>query len=70
MYAASSVLTPKRQGELRANLRTITPYARDLPSNDRPVLLPEDVAALKGKPEAAVRAVLEILSCFPGSRIQ
>ena len=35
----------------------------------RPVLLPQDVIALKGNSEAAVRAVLEVASVFPSARI-
>ena len=34
----------------------------------RPVLQPADIEALVGKPEEAVRAVLEIAAIFPGSR--
>lgn len=36
----------------------------------RPVLLPEDVISLSQKPEAAVRAALDIAGVFPGSRVQ
>jgi hypothetical protein len=35
----------------------------------RPVLTPEDVARLRGKPEGAIRAVLNALAVFPGSRL-
>lgn len=35
----------------------------------RPVLLPEDLARLKGKSAAAIRAALEIFTVFPGSRV-
>ena len=40
---------------------------RDAP---RPVLRPADIAALRGKPEAAIRAVLEVAKVFPGARVQ
>ena len=35
----------------------------------RPVLTVEDTARLRGKPEAAVRALLEVAGAFPGSRV-
>ncbi len=35
-----------------------------------PVLLPEDVAALRGKGDEAIRAVLEVRRVFPGGTIQ
>ncbi len=35
----------------------------------RPVLLAEDVARLRGKPETAVRAVLLAAAVFPGARV-
>ena len=40
--------------------------ARGVP---RPVLLVEDVARLRGKPERAVRAVLQAAAVFPGVRV-
>lgn len=35
----------------------------------RPVLLPADIATLRGKPEAAIRAALEVARAFPGARV-
>ena len=55
-------LDPGMAAELRAEEQ-----ARETP---RPVLLPEDVAALRGKPEAMIRATLNVLAVFPGAQIQ
>ena len=69
-----AVLLSSRFGELWIALTE--PMAAVLQAEEtqrpepRPVLLPEDLAALKGKSEAAVRAVLDIAAVFPGSRIQ
>ena len=52
--------------EIAADLRT-EEAERPAP---RPVLLPEDVAALRGKSEAGIRVALEVAAAFPGSRIQ
>lgn len=38
-------------------------------TSPRPVLLASDVARLRGKPEAAIRAVLEVARAFPGARV-
>ena len=38
-------------------------------SNPRPVLLPEDVASLRGRPPEAVEAVLRVAAAFPGARV-
>ena len=35
----------------------------------RPVLLPSDIARLRGKSEAAVRAALEVARTLPGARV-
>ncbi len=35
----------------------------------RPVIVPEDVARLRGKSEEEVRAVLEVVAAFPGARV-
>ena len=35
----------------------------------RPVLMPEDIAALRGKSDAAIRAVLNVMATFPGSEV-
>jgi hypothetical protein len=35
----------------------------------RPVLLVGDVARLRGKPEAMIRAALEVARAFPGARV-
>lgn len=55
------VLDPCEAPELEAEEQ-----AREEP---RPVLHVEDVARLRGKPEAAVRAALETLRAFPGARV-
>ena len=55
------VLTPEMEAELRAE-----EAGRDEP---RAVLAPADIAALRGKPESAVRAVLEVAKVFPGARV-
>jgi hypothetical protein len=55
------VLDPCAAPELEAEEQ-----AREEP---RPVLLAEDVARLRGKPDAAVRAALERLRAFPGARV-
>lgn len=34
-----------------------------------PVLLSADIAALRGKPEAAIRGALEVARIFPGARV-
>ncbi len=36
----------------------------------RPVLLTDDIAKLRGKSEAAVRAALEVARAFPGARVR
>lgn len=38
-------------------------------ASPRPVLLVEDVARLRGKSKAAIRAVLEVARVFPGARV-
>ncbi len=40
--------------------------ARETP---RPVLLTDDIAALRGKGEAAIRAALEVAGVFPGAKV-
>ena len=55
-------LDPGMADELRAEEQ-----ARETP---RPVLLPDDVASLRGKSEAMVKATLNTMAVFPGARIQ
>ncbi len=54
-------LTASVAAELRAE-----EASREAP---RPVLTGEDVARLRGKSEAAVRAVVEVATAFPGARV-
>ena len=54
-------LAPSMADELRAE-ETQRPAPR-------PVLLPDDIAALRGKSEAAVRAALGVAWVFPGARV-
>ena len=51
--------------EMAANLRA-EESQRPKP---RPVLLPSDIARLRGKSEAAVRASLEVTRTLPGARV-
>ena len=55
-------MVPSVADELR-----IEEAARDMP---RPVLDPADIAALRGKPEAAVRVALEVFRIFGEAKIQ
>lgn len=52
-------------GEMAADLRA-EESTREQP---RPVLLPADVASLRGKSDEATKAVLDALACFPGSEL-
>ncbi len=54
-------LTPGMAAELRAE--------EAQRSEPRPVLLPDDIAALRGKSEAAICAALEVARAFPGARV-
>ena len=54
-------LTPGMADEIRAE--------EAQRSEPRPVLLTDDIAALRGKSEAAVRAALEVARAFPGARV-
>ena len=38
-------------------------------SEPRPVLLPDDIANLRGKSEAAIKAALQVAGVFPGAKV-